>query len=652
MYRGWHASARSIGDSCYMLCQMNLNADRLRRASKHAREALLAERVPQGHWVGELSTSALSTATAVCALAVVERSGAKHSDSLRPLLEGGLDWLAKNANADGGWGDTTLSLSNISTTTLCWASFAAVPGGEGNHRETVAAAKRWLVQHAGGVEPEKLVPAIIARYGKDRTFSIPILTLCALAGRLGCGPDAWRWVQQLPYELAALPQSWFAALRLPVVSYALPALIAIGQVRHRNLPTRNPLTRLLRNWTSERTLQVLTSIQPGNGGFLEATPLTSFVTMSLAGCGLAEHPVSRKGVEFLKASVRPDGSWPIDTNLATWVTTLSVNALEGSAGDSSAVSSCPLEAAMSREERIRIRDWLLNQQYRRVHPYTNAPPGGWAWTDLPGGVPDADDTAGALLALKNLGEIDASTRQAAIAGVTWLLNLQNRDGGIPTFCRGWTNLPFDRSGPDLTAHALNAWRAWNEEMPEVTRERIERGVTRATDYLSRTQEREGCWTPLWFGNQHSSGDVNPTYGTSKVLLSQAEFVCRRFAASVTLSAPAIAWLVKSQKPDGSWGGGPDSPGTVEETALAVEALATLGPQAVGTVSTPTSAATRKGTLWLVEQVEADSWQQPAPIGFYFAKLWYYEKLYPMIYTVGALQRVERLCNRDPSIIRQ
>ena len=40
-----------------------------------------------------------------------------------------------------------------------------------------------------------------------------------------------------------------------------------------------------------------------------------------------DHPVARRGIEFLKDSVRPDGSWPIDTNLATWVTTLSVNAL-------------------------------------------------------------------------------------------------------------------------------------------------------------------------------------------------------------------------------------------------------------------------------------------------------------------------------------
>ena len=44
-------------------------------------------------------------------------------------------------------------------------------------------------------------------------------------------------------------------------------------------------------------------------------------------------------------------------------------------------------------------------------------------------------------------------------GVKWLLDLQNRDGGWPTFCRGWGKLPFDRSGADLTAHALRAIEA-------------------------------------------------------------------------------------------------------------------------------------------------------------------------------------------------
>ncbi|MBI2928517.1 MAG: squalene--hopene cyclase, partial [Verrucomicrobia bacterium] len=200
--------------------------DRLRAALAQARQALLAERNSAGHWVGELSSSALSTATAVCALSVVDRQSPIPNRQWPELISRGLDWLARHTNADGGWGDTTKSLSNISTTTLCWAAFGAVAGADEKYRAVVEGATCWLTQRAGGTTPDQLAPAIIARYGKDRTFSVPILTMCALAGRLGKGADAWRWVMPLPFELAACPHQWFAALRLPVVSYALPALIA------------------------------------------------------------------------------------------------------------------------------------------------------------------------------------------------------------------------------------------------------------------------------------------------------------------------------------------------------------------------------------------------------------------------------------------
>ena len=46
--------------------------DRLRRADAAARDALLAERAAAGHWVGELSTSALRELFTLEAGSVVE----------------------------------------------------------------------------------------------------------------------------------------------------------------------------------------------------------------------------------------------------------------------------------------------------------------------------------------------------------------------------------------------------------------------------------------------------------------------------------------------------------------------------------------------------------------------------------------------------
>ena len=50
---------------------------------------------------------------------------------------------------------------------------------------------------------------------------------------------------------------------------------------------------------------------------------------------------------------------------------------------------------------------------------------------------------------------------------------------------------------------------------------------------------------------------------------------------------------------------------------------------------------RRGLEWLIGRVEAGGLYEPTPIGFYFAKLWYFEKLYPLIFTVAALGRAVR-----------
>jgi squalene-hopene/tetraprenyl-beta-curcumene cyclase len=610
----------------------------LQEALQNTRRTLLNLRGPHGHWEGELASSALSTAVAVVALDTYLRSKSAVLDEARrlrleALRSGGRAWLARTQNADGGWGDTTLSISNISTAALGWAALAGV---DKEYPEVAQRCAAWLDRAALGLEPANLASAIAHRYGKDRTFSVPILTTLALTGRLGPAEKAWRLVPQLPFELAACPHKWFGRLRLPVVSYALPALIALGLVRHCHRPTWNPCTRLLRNAVRQRVARVLCSIQPASGGFLEATPLTGFVVLSLVGAGMAGHPVPRAGADFLVRSVRADGSWPIDTNLATWVTTLSVNAL----------TAGPDAPGFSEEERRRIRSWLLEQQYRVEHPYTHAAPGAWAWTDLPGGVPDADDTPGALLALRQLGA-DEDTHDAGLAGVVWLLGLQNRDGGIPTFCRGWGTLPFDRSSADLTAHAIRAWLAWSNDLPAPWQKPVQRAVVRALSFLQRTQRPDGAWAPLWFGNQHAASEENLTYGTSRVLLGLVPLRAPQVSA-------AVAWLLQAQNPDGGWGGMAQTPSTVEETALALESVAfAWQSQMAGDIVSEDAfrTAVQKGLNWLLQRTKGGTCFPPAPIGFYFAKLWYYEKLYPVIFTLAALGRCalleDRLWNSAP-----
>jgi len=436
-----------------------------------------------------------------------------------------------------------------------------------------------------------------------------------------------------------VPARFFAALRLPVVSYALPALIAIGQARFAKRPPRNPLARAVRTASVEKSLRVLEAIQPSSGGFLEATPLTSFVTMALASCGRADHPVARKAVEFLVNSVRSDGSWPIDSNLSCWLTTLSVNALSAECGVRNAECS-EADSALRIPHSALTRDWILSCQFRDVHPYTNAAPGGWGWTHLPGSVPDADDTAGALLALNRLPANDAS-RDAARHGVRWLLDLQNRDGGWPTFCRGWTNLPFDRSGADLTAHVLRALAAWRRPVAAVSDRRssagqdpavrdrryseaVDHAIAAALRYLAREQRADGSWLPLWFGNEQVTGDENPVYGTARVLAAYKTLGLNDDAAA----RRGRAWLLAAQNDGGGWGGSKGASSSVEETALAVSAL--CGCSDVKT-------AVRRGLRWLAAQLDAGTLGEPSPIGFYFAKLWYFEKLYPLIFAAEAFR---------------
>jgi len=748
---------------------------------------LMNARDPEGFWEGRLSSSALSTATAITALAILDRF--RGNRTYQAMVANGLHWLRENMNSDGGWGDTDRSASNLSTTTLVWDALGACEAGA-EYATVIQSAENWLKRELkqpldSDLDPEQLARAIVRCYGKDRTFSVPILTMTALSGRLGNDTSAWKHVIPLPFELSVIPHQAYKWVRMPVVSYALPALIAIGQVRHQLAPSKNPIARCCRKLAFRKATKILTAIQPASGGFLEATPLTAFVLMSLAASGREHHQVSQRCESFLVESMREDGSWPIDTHLATWVTSLSIQALP--------------EGSLSPDEQQKTIQWLLGQQWVETHPYTHADPGGWAWTPLTGGVPDADDTPGAILALQKLksskwgqtpseslkwgqtpsvsrkgtdtfcteekgqtpseertcqtllkdekgqtpfglekdhkyercqthfqaeqgkgrtpfstytgekgltppendercqthsadhdgrcqthsaghdgrcdgrcqtlsvgdgrcqtpfpaeqgkgqtpfptpfstegpqapivGIHDIAIETAIAAGLNWLLGLQNRDGGFPTFCRGWGTLPFDKSCCDLTAHVLRAFCA----STDLHAANLLRSMQRALSFLEKQQRDDGSWVPLWFGNESAPNRENPVFGSSRVLIALLP-IQKELSASLhyppKMLTNGIDYLLSAQLDSGAWAGWRDAPSdlaSIEETALALEALCLAQKSGISVEAL----RLQNGFEWLINQVDTGH-VSATPIGLYFASLWYYEDLYPIIFSLRAL----------------
>ena len=565
--------------------------EKVERLIRELTDKLCSLRQEDGIWRGVLSSSAISTSVSLFALYEIDK------EKYRSVIEAAAKWLEDTMCEDGSWGDSVDSPSNPTATLLSFAALHAV--GHDSPRT-----RQLLTERFGGYSDDKIIEGVLKYYGKDLTFSVPILVMCAMTGVI----HSWDKIPSFPFELAVLPQRFFRFLNLPVVSYAIPALIAVGILRFKK--GKRGLVSGMRQQFIPSCLKVLTRLQPEDGGFLEAAPLTAFVSMCMSGAGYREHPVTQKAAQFLVNTVRTDGSWPIDTDLSGWLTSLSIRVL----GDD-----------------LPNRDFLLSQlknnQTKAEHPFTGAKAGGWGWSDLSGSVPDGDDTSGALIALHHLTH--GVRCKGVKSGVKWLMALQNNDGGMPTFCKGWGKLPFDRSSADITAHALLALGSWRKQLPAAFQIQVENSEKRLLAWLETHQAEDGSWTPLWFGDQDSDDEASPVYGTATALdyLAQLSF-------SSTMTQRGIEFLLESQNEDGGWGG---KKGVESKATLTGKALSALA----GYADTP-KAAMERAVDYLLKRHDEGTLLKNEPIGLYFARLWYSEELYPLIFVLDGLKKYKSL----------
>ncbi len=140
-------------------------------------------------------------------------------------------------------------------------------------------------------------------------------------------------------------------------------------------------------------------------------------------------------------------------------------------------------------------------------------------------------------------------------------------------------------------------------------------MKRAADYLIANINSDGGWgggKSLNYPHELEKLRKTPKESPSSAFLSQD-------VSKLNFRTPEIPVA-----------GGGIGMSSIEETALAIEALMAYDTQRTF------SGFIMRGIEYLLRAVKEGWIDVSWPIGFYFAKLWYHEQLYPVVYSLAAL----------------
>ncbi len=328
---------------------------------------------------------------------------------------------------------------------------------------------------------------------------------------------------------------------------------------------------------------------------------------------------------------------------------------------------------------LRAIDWLVKRQITRPGDWSAtvpAEPGGWCFEFHNDFYPDVDDTAMVLMAIGELfaprGVAAGPARarrdrlpahplrltpapdsgaaeplpppcdlleralQAVDRGLNWMLAMQNDDGGWGAFDRNnnrqfLCHVPFADHNAMIDPSTPDITGRVLEALGTLGRRLGDPAVDRAVAFLRRTQEPDGSWFGRW--------GVNHIYGTWQALVGLS-------AVGVPADDPAVAaganWLLAAQQPGGGWGESPASyadarlRGQGEPTASQT-AWALMGLLAAGRASHP---AVTRGIRFLLETQRPDgTWEETAFTGTGFPQVFYLRyHYYPVYFPLLALAR--------------
>jgi len=288
--------------------------------------------------------------------------------------------------------------------------------------------------------------------------------------------------------------------------------------------------------------------------------------------------------------------------------------------------------------------WLISKQITNFKgdwaiKNPNSQPGGWAFEFRNDCFPDVDDTIEVISVLQRLA-IPSQEREESISrGLAWLLSMQNNDGGWGAFDKNQTlelvnKIPFsdhgaclDPSSPDITGRMIELLASRGMTLNDPP-------ISRALDYLIKTQEPFGGWFGRW--------GINYIYGTWCVLTGLAELGWHPAGEAVK---KAVRWLKQIQNEDGGFGESPESYSlkTYVRWKESVPSQTAWGLMGLISGGEAGSEQARRAALFLVKCLNVNgSWDEQAYTGTGFPGHFYiryhgYRHFFPLL----ALARYKR-----------
>ncbi len=292
---------------------------------------------------------------------------------------------------------------------------------------------------------------------------------------------------------------------------------------------------------------------------------------------------------------------------------------------------------------LRAGRWLLSKEIRAPGDWCvnvrGVEPGGWAFEFENDKYPDTDDTAEVLIALRLL-DLSPERDEPWSRAVRWLRAMQSADGGWGAFDRDntrrfVTRIPFADFGATIDPPSEDVTAHIAEFLALDGVRSGDPALSRALAYLRRTQEPDGSWFGRW--------GVNYIYGTGAALPALVAAGERPMSERVRRGA---RWLAEHQNADGGWGescASYDDPAargigasTASQTAWALLGLLAAGEER--------GEAVRRGVAYLVRTQQPDGqWDEPQFTGTGFPRdfmLKYH--LYRNYWPMWALGRYRRL----------